>query len=221
MLKRHCSKQHRVDLSNCSKSHITLRQPPLDASLVEYTPFMSLSDFASTVTFVECRNYMDVLVRNLGLLPFTEKKLSMSLANTFEPASTPSRIDRADKSNGTVQTPLYHLFSILCSKPPGLADDEDLAECFLAVFDPFFQGKSSRARVELSREMLRLLPRDALSPYGPWVLAAQNIRTLLDQNPSPSGSLPPSSDVGVTGLVHQVNKFKNLRVNQTFAVPGS
>ncbi|KAF5628461.1 Telomere length regulator rif1 [Fusarium sp. NRRL 52700] len=152
------------------------------------------SESAGTKYLSSVRNYMDVLVRNLGLLPFTEKKLSMSLANTFEPASTPSRIDRTDKSNGTVQTPLYHLFSILCSKPPGLADDEDLAECFLSVFDPFFQGKSSRARVELSREMLRLLPRDALSPYGPWVLAAQNIRTLLDQNPSPSGSLPPSSE---------------------------
>ncbi|CCT61789.1 related to telomere length regulator protein rif1 [Fusarium fujikuroi IMI 58289] len=152
------------------------------------------SESAGTKYLSSVRHYVDVLVRNLGLLPFTEKKLSMSLANTFEPASTPSRIDRADKSNGTVQTPLYHLFSILCSKPPGLADDEDLAECFLAVFDPFFQGKSSRARVELSREMLRLLPRDALSPYGPWVLAAQNIRTLLDQNPSPSGSLPPSSE---------------------------
>ncbi|KAG7420866.1 hypothetical protein LZL87_004300 [Fusarium oxysporum] len=152
------------------------------------------SESAGTKYLSSVRHYVDVLVRNLGLLPFTEKKLSMSLANTFEPASTPSRIDRTDKSNGTVQTPLYHLFSILCSKPPGLADDEDLAECFLAIFDPFFQGKSSRARVELSREMLRLLPRDALSPYGPWVLAAQNIRTLLDQNPSPSGSLPPNSD---------------------------
>ncbi|KAF4953854.1 hypothetical protein FGADI_5646 [Fusarium gaditjirri] len=151
-------------------------------------------DSAGAKFLSSVRHYVDVLVRNIGLLPFTEKKLSMSLANTFEPASTPSRIDRTDKSNGTVQTPLYHLFSILCSKPPGLADDEDLAECFLAVFDPFFQGKSSRARVELSREMLRLLPRDALSPYGPWVLAAQNIRTLLDQNPSPSGSLPPNSE---------------------------
>jgi hypothetical protein len=152
------------------------------------------SESVGTKYLSSVRHYVDVLVRNLGLLPFTEKKLSMSLANTFEPASTPSRLDRTDKSNSTVQTPLCHLFFILCSKPSGLADNEDLAECFLAVFDPFFQGKSSRARVELSREMLRLLPRDALSPYGPWVLAAQNIRTLLDQNPSPSGSLPPSSE---------------------------
>ncbi|KAF4343358.1 Telomere length regulator rif1 [Fusarium beomiforme] len=152
------------------------------------------SESPGTKYLSSVRNYVDVLVRNLGLLPFTEKKLSMSLANTFEPASTPSRLDRTDKLHGTVQTPLYHLFSILCSKPPGLADDEDLAECFLAIFDPFFQGKSSKARVELSREMLRLLPRDSISPYGPWVLAAQNIRTLLDQSLSPVNSLPPSSE---------------------------
>ncbi|KAF4450762.1 hypothetical protein F53441_6205 [Fusarium austroafricanum] len=152
------------------------------------------SESLGTKYLSSVRHYVDILVRSLGLLPFTEKKLSMSLANTFEPASTPSRIDRADKSNGTVLTPLYHLFSILCSKPPGLDDNEDLAECFLAIFEPFFHGKPARARVELSREMLRLLPRDTLSPYGPWVLAAQNIRTLLDQNPISSSSHPPSSE---------------------------
>ncbi|KAM0349777.1 hypothetical protein ACHAPU_003608 [Fusarium lateritium] len=135
------------------------------------------------------QHFVDVLVRNLGPLPFTEKRLSMSLAHTFEPASTPSsRIDRVDKPSSTAQTPLYHLFVMLCSKPPGLDDDEDLAECFLAIFEPFFHEKPTRARVELSREMLRLLPRDTLSTYGPWILAAQNIRTLLDQSPVSSGS---------------------------------
>jgi hypothetical protein len=83
---------------------------------------------------------------------------------------------------------------MLCSKPPGLDDNEDLAECFLAIFEPFFHDKPTRARVELSREMLRLLPRDTLSTYGPWILAAQNIRTLLDQSPVSSSSHPPSSE---------------------------
>ncbi|KAF5665523.1 Telomere length regulator rif1 [Fusarium heterosporum] len=141
------------------------------------------------------QHFVDVLFRNLGPLPFTEKRLSMSLANTFEPASTPSsRLDRVEKPSSTVQTPLYHLFVMLCSKPPGLDDDEDLAECFLAIFGPFFHEKPTRARVELSRELLRLLPRDTLSTYGPWILAAQNIRTLLDQSPVSSGSHPPSSE---------------------------
>ncbi|KAM0220793.1 hypothetical protein ACHAQI_000260 [Fusarium lateritium] len=140
------------------------------------------------------QHYVDILLRNLGPLAFTEKRLSMSLANTFEPASTSaSRLDRVDKSNSTVQTPLYHLFTMLCSKPPGLDDNEDLAECFLAIFEPFFHDKPARARVELSREMLRLLPRDTLSTYGPWILAAQNIRTLLDQSPV-SSSHPSSSE---------------------------
>lgn len=141
------------------------------------------------------QHYVDVLFRNLGPLVFTEKRLSMSLANTFEPASTSgSRLDRVDKLNSTAQMPLFHLFNMLCSKPPGLDDNGDLAECFLAVFEPFFHEKPTGARVELSREMLRLLPRDTLSTYGPWILAAQNIRTLLDQSPVSSSSHPPSSE---------------------------
>ncbi|KAF4981231.1 hypothetical protein FZEAL_2919 [Fusarium zealandicum] len=141
------------------------------------------------------QNYIDVLVRGLGLLPFTEKRLSMSVANTFEPASTPSgRLDRVDKSNGTVQPPIHHLFSMLSSVPPGAADNENLAEFFLCAFEPFFHDKSTKFRVELSREMLRLLPRDALSPYGPWVLAAQNIRMLLDESYTSAGSHPSSSE---------------------------
>ncbi|KAF4458977.1 Telomere length regulator rif1 [Fusarium albosuccineum] len=142
------------------------------------------------------RHYVDILVQNLGLLPFTEKRLSVSLANTFEPASTPSgRLDRLEKPSGTAQAPVYHLFSMLSSIPPGVADDEELAECFYSVFEPFFHDKSIKVRVELSREMLRLLPLDALSPYGPWVLAAQNIRMLLDQSYISSNSHPSSSDI--------------------------
>ncbi|KAJ4311415.1 hypothetical protein N0V84_010468 [Fusarium piperis] len=140
-------------------------------------------------------HYVEVLVSGLGLLPFTEKRFSVSLAHTFEPASTPSsRHDRAEKSSGTAQAPVYHLFSMLSSIPPGATDNEDLAECFLSVFEPFFHDKSVRVRVELSRDMLRLLPRDTLSPYGPWILAAQNIRLLLDQNQISSGSHPSSSE---------------------------
>ncbi|KPM43347.1 hypothetical protein AK830_g3185 [Neonectria ditissima] len=139
------------------------------------------------------KNFIHILVNNLGLLPFTEKRLSTSGNSSFEPAGTPShRPDRVDKSRGIVQAPVYHLFSILCSNPPGVADDEALCEFFLAVFEPFFNEKSFKVRVELTREMLRLLPRDALSPYGPWVLAANTMRLTLEQ--TSSGRNPPSSE---------------------------
>ncbi|RSL67165.1 hypothetical protein CEP54_003370 [Fusarium duplospermum] len=152
------------------------------------------SESLSTKFLSSIHHYVEVLVSSLGLLPFTEKRFSVSLANTFEPASTPSSRDRAEKSSGSAQAPVYHLFSMLSSIPPGATDNEDLAECFLSIFEPFFHDKSMRVRVELSRDMLRLLARDTLSPYGPWVLAAQNIRLLLDQSYISSGSHPSSSE---------------------------
>ncbi|KAK7420167.1 hypothetical protein QQZ08_010523 [Neonectria magnoliae] len=139
------------------------------------------------------KNFIHILVNNLGLLPFTEKKLSMSGNSSFESIGTPThRPDRADKSRGIAQAPVYHLFSILCSNPPGVADDQSLCEFFQAVFDPFFNDKNFKVRVELTREMLRLLPRDALSPYGPWVLAANTMHLTLEQ--TLSGPDPPSSE---------------------------
>lgn len=138
------------------------------------------------------KNFVHVLVNSLGLLPFTEKRLSMSTANTFEPAATPSRSDRVDQLRGTAQAPVYHLFSMLCSIPPGVADDETLCEFFQSVFEPFFNEKSAKVRVELIREMLRLLPRDAQVPFGPWVLAANSMRLTLEQ--TISSSIPPSSE---------------------------
>ncbi|CAM1510153.1 Fc.00g004880.m01.CDS01 [Cosmosporella sp. VM-42] len=141
------------------------------------------------------RNFTRTLTDTIGLLPFTEKKLSMSVANTFEPAATPShRPDRVDQSRGVVRAPVYHLFSMLSSIPPGGADDETLSEFLQSVFEPFFTDKSTKSRIELAREMLRLLPRNTLSPYGPWILAAQNVRLSLEQTHVLSSPAPTSSD---------------------------
>ncbi|KAH7133292.1 Rap1-interacting factor 1 N terminal-domain-containing protein [Dactylonectria estremocensis] len=136
------------------------------------------------------KNFIHVLVTSLGLLPFTEKRLSLFMSNTFEPSATPSH--RPDRPRGAAQAPVYHLFSILCSAPPGVTDNEALCDFFQSVFEPFFNEKSTKIRVELTREMLRLLPRDAQAPYGPWVLAADNMRLTLEQILSSSG--PPSSE---------------------------
>ncbi|KAK5992914.1 Telomere length regulator rif1-like protein [Cladobotryum mycophilum] len=139
------------------------------------------------------QNFINVLVDGLGLLPFTEKRLSMTVINTFEPTATPSHhSDRPDKSNGLVRTPLQHLFAMLCSIPTGGANDDMLADFFLSVFDQFFNGKTPKGRVELAHELLRLLPRDAPSSYGPWILAAQNLRLTLESDSH--GPVPSSVD---------------------------
>ncbi|RFU73879.1 hypothetical protein TARUN_8374 [Trichoderma arundinaceum] len=132
------------------------------------------------------KNFIDILVRALGMLPFTEKKLSMTVANTFEPIATPSHNQSRSSSLGTVRTPLHHLFSMLSSVPQGGVDDEALSDFFLSVFEPFFQGKVTKARLELTHELLQLLPRESASPYGPWLLAAQNLSLSFDNGEATS-----------------------------------
>ncbi|KAL7927139.1 Rap1-interacting factor 1 N terminal domain-containing protein [Trichoderma austrokoningii] len=126
------------------------------------------------------KNFIEVLVKAQGMLPFTEKRLAMTMGNSFEPIATPSQNQGRKSSLGTVRTPLQHLFCLLSSVPLGGADDEALSEFFLSVFEPFFLGKATKARLELSNELLQLLPRASPSPYGPWILAAQNFSISLE-----------------------------------------
>ncbi|KAL7906150.1 Rap1-interacting factor 1 N terminal domain-containing protein [Trichoderma velutinum] len=138
------------------------------------------------------KNFIDILVKALGILPFTEKKLAMTVGNSFESIATPSHNQSRSSSPGIVRTPLHHLFSMLSSVPLGGADDEELSDFFLCVFEPFFNGKATKARLELVHELLQLLPRESPSPYGPWLLAAQNISLSLDDN-EPTSNLMGSS----------------------------
>ncbi|QYS96633.1 Rif1_N domain-containing protein [Trichoderma simmonsii] len=142
------------------------------------------------------KNFIDILVKALGMLPFTEKKLAMTVGNTFESIATPSHNQSRSSSPGIVRTPLHHLFSMLSSVPLGGADDDELSDFFLCVFEPFFHGKATKARLELVHELLQLLPRESPSPYGPWLLAAQNISLSLDDNESTSNLVGSSKLLG-------------------------
>lgn len=154
------------------------------------------------------KNFIEVLVKAQGMLPFTEKKLAMTIGNTFEPIATPSQNQGRPSSIGTVRTPLQHLFCLLASVPLGGADDEALSDFFLSVFEPFFLGKAIKARLELSSELLQLLPRASLSPYGPWVLAAQNLSLSLENSEATSsligsGKMPGPKYRDITSLLER------------------
>lgn len=142
------------------------------------------------------KNFIEVLVKAQGMLPFTEKKLAMTIGNTFELIATPSQSQGRPSSLGTVRTPLQHLFCLLASVPLGGADDEVLSNFFLSVFEPFFLGKAVKARLELSNELLQLLPRASSSPYGPWILAAQNFSLSLEDGETTSSLIGSGKMLG-------------------------
>ncbi|KHN96895.1 Rap1-interacting factor 1 [Metarhizium album ARSEF 1941] len=145
------------------------------------------SKFLSSVS-----NFVHLLIDGLGLLPFTEKKLSMTVLNTFEPVSTPSqRMDRSEKPRGVIRMPLHHLFVMLAAVPAGCSDDDALARFLQSIFEPFLKGRTARGRLDLTKELLQLLPRNALSPYGPWLLAADCAKAYIDnRSPLIAGTVP-------------------------------
>ena len=133
--------------------------------------------------YMSIRNFVKILVDGLGLLPFTEKKLSMTVSNEFEPVATPShRPERAEKPLGIVRNPLQHLFTMLSSVPPGGEDNQAFSDFFQSVFEPFFVGKTDKVRLGLTRDLLRLLPDNAFSPFAVWSLGAQAVHLSLLPN---------------------------------------
>lgn len=139
------------------------------------------------------RQFIGTVVEAFGLLPFTEKQLC-SRQDTFTPATTPSH--RSTKVAGVSRTPLHHLFTILSTLPNGVPDDAAFADFFTGVFAPFFKAKNARAASDLAQEMLNSVPMDSLCPYGPWIMAANAVKTALASGQSRSApSFAPTSSL--------------------------
>lgn len=127
--------------------------------------------------------FLSTMIEHLGLLPFTESRLSMSKQNTFVPVATPSH--RPGKGQGLTRTPLHHLFSILSTKPPQVSDDDSLLRLFQSTFNPFFMARAAHTRIDFAIELMReSLPTDVLSPYGPWLFISEIISSSIENNQS-------------------------------------
>lgn len=142
-------------------------------------------------------NYIQLLIDGLGILPFTEKRLSMTVPCTFEPVSTPSqRPDRVENPRGVVRMPLHHLFVMMSAIPTNNTDDDNLTNFFHSMFDPFLKNKNAKGRLELMKELLHLIPRNTLSSAGPWLLTADCAKASLETQLSNSVAHPIEKMLG-------------------------
>ncbi|KAI1415096.1 hypothetical protein F5Y13DRAFT_197102 [Hypoxylon sp. FL1857] len=150
------------------------------------------------------QTYLSMMTESLGLLPFTEKLLSLNKQNSFTPVATPSH--RSGKGQGLARTPLHHLFSILSTAPPGIPDDDGLLNLIRVVFDPFIISRpSSHAKTDLARELMQMLPMDGLGPYGPWVFISDILSLSLEN--SQSSYLTTSSGSESTPVGHEYREI--------------
>ncbi|KAG6018261.1 hypothetical protein E4U43_006064 [Claviceps pusilla] len=142
-------------------------------------------------------NYIQLLIGGLGILPFTEKRLSMAVPNTFKPVSTPShRPDRTDTPCGDVRMPLQHLFVMLSAIPTDHADHDSSNSFFQLVFRPFLKNKTTKSRLDLSKELLHLIPCNTLSPAGPWLFTAGCAKAFLEGQSSNDVNFSPEQILG-------------------------
>lgn len=127
------------------------------------------------------QEFLSIMIEHLGLLPFTETRLSMSKQNTFLPVATPSH--RPGKGQGITRTPLHHLFAILSTKSPGVLDDDTLANLFRSTFSPFLAARAPRARIDLAIELMQYSSStEAPSPYGPWLFISEIVSSSMENS---------------------------------------
>ncbi|KAK2606386.1 hypothetical protein QQS21_003205 [Conoideocrella luteorostrata] len=137
--------------------------------------------FSDTEFLTSVSNYSRFLIDGLGILPFTEKRLSMTVPNTFEPILTPSqRLDKGGKSQGVVRMPLQHLFVMLSTVSGDGVDYGNTTNFFHSVFEPFLRGRNAKSQLDLTIELLHLIPKTTLSPVGPWILTADCAKAFLE-----------------------------------------
>lgn len=142
-------------------------------------------------------------VEGLGLLPWTEKMVSLGRLSQFAPVATPSH--RPGRNLDDARAPLQHLFGLLLRLPPGIPDDDHYLDFIRSVFSPFFSAqKSVKARSDLAMEMLQTVPNwsppVSSQPYGPWVFASESL--IASMNASQSSAQTTSSS-GDTVLGHE------------------
>jgi hypothetical protein len=174
---------------------------------------------ASSTFLKAIQTYLSVMVESLGLLPFTERLLSVDKGLNFVPLATPSH--RPGKSQTLVKSPLKHMFSILSTLPHGVPDDDSFAAFFASVFSPFLAAKSDKGRIDLAHELLSTVPMEAMIPYGPWKFAADIVSTWLDASHNSVQSSGSGSDAPIGHEYRDIVKILERGLRSTPNLPWS
>lgn len=125
------------------------------------------------VFFASFKAIVTIVISRLGVLPFTERLLSMGQKDDFIVVATPSH--RPGKIKGQIRSPLHHLFLLLASASPGVGSDCKFVEMAQGILTPFFDARRvSKGKMDLVKDLLDILPTDnTASCKGLWTILAK------------------------------------------------
>ncbi|KAI9641165.1 hypothetical protein NHQ30_010595 [Ciborinia camelliae] len=123
--------------------------------------------------FASFQVLITTVISGLGVLPFTERLLSMGHQDDFVVVATPSH--RPGKIKGEIRSPLHHLFLLLASASPGAIYDSKFLEMVQAILAPFFEARRlSKGKMDLVKDLLDILPLDNIDSCGAlWTILAR------------------------------------------------
>ena len=154
-------------------------------------------------------------IEGLGPLPFTEKLLSMSNQHQFIAIATPSH--RPGKSPGEIRSPLHHLFVLFTTPSPGLKYDGKFSQMVRRILTPFFDArKSSKAQMELVKDLLQLLPSESSEQSRLlWRILAGFATTATDTRDVSSGASSGNLEQPLGGDYRNVVKILEIGVDMS------
>ncbi|RDW89662.1 hypothetical protein BP6252_01694 [Coleophoma cylindrospora] len=130
------------------------------------------AEFLASLHFI-----ISTTMNELGLLPFTERLLSIGQQDTFMVITTPSH--RPDKTRGVIKCPLHHLFALFATPCPNLQYDGssikavegfvplNYRQVVTSILTPFFEARATReSKIALVGDLLQLLPIVVSNQYG-------------------------------------------------------
>ncbi|KAF5878054.1 putative telomere length regulator protein [Botrytis fragariae] len=131
-------------------------------------------------------------ISGLGVLPFTERLLSMGQQDDFIVVATPSH--RPGKTKGDIRSPLHHLLLLISSPPLGFKHGLKFSEMAEAILMPFFETRrSSKGKMDLVKDLLEILPTDVNESCGAlWSILAKLATAAINFR----------DDVVVTSTIH-------------------
>jgi hypothetical protein len=161
-------------------------------------------------------------ISGLGLLPFTEKLLSIGSQHEFVVIATPSH--QPKKARGEPRCPLHHLLVLLTTPSPDLEYDRTFTQMVYRILSPFFDARpSKRAKVDLVLDLVGLLPVESNEPCRMiWSVLADIATSVMDTRENMNNGVSRMSDQPLGADYRKTLRILELGLNlsPTEPLPG-
>ncbi|OBT63074.1 hypothetical protein VE03_07459 [Pseudogymnoascus sp. 23342-1-I1] len=131
----------------------------------------------------------------LGILPFTEKKLSVTEQNAFLAVATPS----SHRLPKTIKSPLQYLIVLLVEAAADLQCSTTYKAAVRAILNPFYEARTSRtSRFEFCQDLVQCLPEavrgsDIHPAETVWCVLADMLAQAINETEDGHSHTPSSS----------------------------